>query len=48
MLAERVTVFLNERSLRRRVAEAGVEYVRRHHDADVMADHYDALLRSAA
>lgn len=47
-LGERVRLLLEDRSLHAEVARAGVEYVRRHHDADLMASRYDALLRRAA
>ncbi|MGD9695164.1 MAG: glycosyltransferase family 4 protein [Thermoleophilia bacterium] len=46
-LAGRVRLFLDDPGAARRVAEAGVRYVRRHHDAREMADRYDALLRGA-
>ena len=45
LLAERVTLLLDDRRLARQVAEAGARYVRRHHDAARMAERYDVLLR---
>lgn len=45
VVGDRVRRMLDEPGLAGRVAEAGVRYVRAHHDASRMADRYDALLR---
>jgi glycosyltransferase involved in cell wall biosynthesis len=45
LLAERVRLLLEDRALAQEVAEAGRRYVRRHHDAEDMAERYDALMR---
>jgi glycosyltransferase involved in cell wall biosynthesis len=44
LFAERIERFIDSPSLARGVSEAGVRYVRQHHDAAEMARRYDALL----
>ena len=43
--ADRVRLLLEDHDLAQQVADAGQRYVRRYHDAQTMADHYDVLLR---
>jgi glycosyltransferase involved in cell wall biosynthesis len=45
LFAERLRLLLEDRDLAEEVADAGQRYVRHHHDAADMAEHYDALLR---